>query len=928
MGIADFFRPKYRHSDVKVRLEAVRALTSEDSDILANIARTDREATVRRVAIEKLDEADVLAAIAKEESDRALRDLAGTRAAALWVSRACQDGDDAEAALDGLLDLGDQRALADVAARAARPAVRSAALARIDDPRALAELAKHTQHPALRTHALERITDPDVLAAIALDTTNKELGIAAVDRFEEEDLLEKVAQKAKHKGVRQRARRKLDELADDRRAAAPQVSDAVRRRRAEQAQLLRELETFHDVHEWEKSMAAVSRIEAEWARLAGADEPAVEERFQKAVARYHSRRNAAIELAEAHRHELEEKRRASGEHTVAPAPAVKSEPARPEPAKPEPARPDRTETPTADLTAQRKEADERAKAIAASLDALLGEMQTMLESKDGRAIDRLLGQAAKAFEQVTRVFGDQRRALEERYREARSGLVIRVQELREAEDWQRWANVPRAEALIKEALAMLEAEEPPELPRLKDLQARWKSVGAIPRNKSQELWEKFKATCDQVFEKIRAGRAVAAEKAAAAAAVKEQLIAQAEALAESTDWDATAEAFKELQRRWKESGNVPRKQGDALWKRFRAACDRFFERRKPHLEAHLEEQQRNLEEKTALCVRAEAVVAAAPPEAGWGAAIAEIRDLQRRWKDIGHVPRKDADAIYRRFRAACDGLFAKRDAARDAEADVRRAELDAVRAGLAEIPGAADAPARVIALRTTLKELAGRDVRPDPELVAEIDKVVQAVVAENPAGFAGTELDVEAMRARRDKLVGKAEELLPKQSPTVEANLPPEQIVARLKDAIASRALGDFRGAGRDPFEAVDELRTAWAEIGPVVGEAAEQLAVRFAEVCEQVIAAAKAEGRRDEREPPREERPRRERRERRERRPNAEESAPAAAAAPAAEAAPAPAAAPAAAPAPAAAVEPAPPPAAEPAGADPAQADVDAGWD
>src|SRR5262245_15837130 len=116
MGIADFFRPKYRHSDVKVRLEAVRALTSDDSDILTTVAKTDREAAVRRVAIEKIDAADVLAEIAEAEADRALRDLAGARAAQMWVTLACgADAAVGDPALDGLLRLDDQRALGDVA---------------------------------------------------------------------------------------------------------------------------------------------------------------------------------------------------------------------------------------------------------------------------------------------------------------------------------------------------------------------------------------------------------------------------------------------------------------------------------------------------------------------------------------------------------------------------------------------------------------------------------------------------------------------------------------------------------------------------------------------------------------------------------------------------------------------------------------------
>src|SRR6185312_9020902 len=96
------------------------------------------------------------------------------------------------------------------------------------------------------------------------------------------------------------------------------------------------------------------------------------------------------------------------------------------------------------------------------------------------------------------------------------------------------------------------------------------------------------------------------------------------------------------------------------------------------------------------------IAAGAPGELGWGKAIGAIKDLQREWKDVGFVPRRDADAVYKAFRAACDALFAKRDAARDSEANAHRAELDAVRAELAAIEaaptGEADRVARAIAV--------------------------------------------------------------------------------------------------------------------------------------------------------------------------------------------------------------------------------------
>src|SRR5580700_7280071 len=112
MGIADLFRPKYRHSNVSVRAEAVRALTADDATILTQVARTDRDAGIRRLAIERIDEAEVLAELAAGDSERSLRDYAQERAAKLWSSVACADDVDAAGnALTGIVKLGDQHAL-------------------------------------------------------------------------------------------------------------------------------------------------------------------------------------------------------------------------------------------------------------------------------------------------------------------------------------------------------------------------------------------------------------------------------------------------------------------------------------------------------------------------------------------------------------------------------------------------------------------------------------------------------------------------------------------------------------------------------------------------------------------------------------------------------------------------------------------------
>src|SRR5689334_6036462 len=288
MGIADLFRPKHRHSDVRVRSEAVRALTADDAALLVQIARTDRDIGVRRLAIERIATADVLAEIAAAEPERSLRDLAGERAAQLWLANACSDdADQAGTALAGMIKLGDQRALVDVVVRAAIANIRKRAFGELRDPRALSELAKSEAPQDLRTAAVARIDDGDVLRALAIDTTQKEVGLAAVDKLDDVDRLEHVAQKAKNKAVRQRARKIVSEIDEAERAKKPGVSDDVKRRRAEKAQLVREVDAVADSFDFAKAAEVVKAAEAAWAKLGGDDG---DDRFTRTVERFWRRK--------------------------------------------------------------------------------------------------------------------------------------------------------------------------------------------------------------------------------------------------------------------------------------------------------------------------------------------------------------------------------------------------------------------------------------------------------------------------------------------------------------------------------------------------------------------------------------------------------------------------------------------------------------
>jgi hypothetical protein len=336
MGIADLFRPKYRHSDVRVRTEAVKALTTDDAAILVQVARTDSDIGVRRLALGKIEEASVLAELAAAETERSLRDFAGARAAELWTSHACSDDDDeANDGLAGILKLGDQHALVEVAVNAALPAVRKRAFGELRDPRALAELAKGDAPQDIRLAAVSRIDDGDVLRAIAIDTTLKEVGLAAVDKLDDVDRLENIAQKAKNKAVRQRARKIVSEIQEAERAKAkPVVPDEVKRRRAEKAQLIREVEALADTFDFDKASPQIQAAEEAWQKIGEADEG--DERFKKATERFWKRKEiheqqarSADELRVVEREAQREKERAAAEKERAAAeePAATAEPA-------------------------------------------------------------------------------------------------------------------------------------------------------------------------------------------------------------------------------------------------------------------------------------------------------------------------------------------------------------------------------------------------------------------------------------------------------------------------------------------------------------------------------------------------------------------------------------------------------------------------
>src|SRR5262249_37205512 len=183
----------------------------------------------------------------------------------------------------------------------------------------------------------------------------------------------------------------------------------------------------------------------------------------------------------------------------------------------------------------------------------------------------------------------------------------------------------------------------------------WREVADVPRAQADLLWRRFKTAHDAVWPRCEAHFAAEAQARAENLARKTALCEQAESMADSTSWIQTADAIKGLQAEWKTIGPVSRGREKAVWDRFRAACDRFFTRRRDDLIARKTIWTENFAKKEALCVRAEELA----QSTDWENAAAEIRRLQATWKTIGPVKKSRSEAVWQRFPGASDQFFAR-----------------------------------------------------------------------------------------------------------------------------------------------------------------------------------------------------------------------------------------------------------------------------
>ena len=183
-------------------------------------------------------------------------------------------------------------------------------------------------------------------------------------------------------------------------------------------------------------------------------------------------------------------------------------------------------------------------------------------------------------------------------------------------------------------------------------QAEWKNIGFTPRKVNNEIFDRFRVACDRFFQAKTAYFKDMRETFAANLAAKNALIEKAEALKDSTDWGATTNKLVELQKEWKTIGPVAHKVSDSVWKRFNDACNAFFDRKNEANKGQREEEEANMKLKNEVIAGLEKLVAEPVDNQ-----LQAVRDLQARWGEIGHVPFRKKEKMYRRYRDLCDKIY-------------------------------------------------------------------------------------------------------------------------------------------------------------------------------------------------------------------------------------------------------------------------------
>lgn len=244
------------------------------------------------------------------------------------------------------------------------------------------------------------------------------------------------------------------------------------------------------------------------------------------------------------------------------------------------------------------------------------------------------------------------------YKQSRASYLQNLEKVKEE-------NLQKKLQIIEELKELVEKAEDVNstFPAFRELQNRWKEISLVPQSRARDLWESYQHCVERFYDYIKINNEFRDLDFKKNLELKTELCEKAEALGQEPN---VVNAFKELQKlheEWKELGPVAKEYRESIWERFKNATSVVNKRHQSFFENLKQDQKQNLIKKTALCEQAESIAASHCEDSnGWNKLSKQMEDLQTEWKKIGFAAKKDNQKIYDRFRAACDKFYnAKRE---------------------------------------------------------------------------------------------------------------------------------------------------------------------------------------------------------------------------------------------------------------------------
>ncbi len=284
--------------------------------------------------------------------------------------------------------------------------------------------------------------------------------------------------------------------------------------------------------------------------------------------------------------------------------------------------------------------------------------ENLAEQEDVVGAFRTLQKLHEQWKELGPVSKEFRESVWERFRAATAVINKKHQAFFESQKGNQKENLEAKTALCEkvEAIAQTEIKDSTDWNALtkdiENIQKEWKKIGFASKKDNQKVYDRFRAACDEFFAKKREFYSDFKNQMQDNLTKKLELCEKAEALKDNDDWKKTSEAFIELQKQWKEIGPVSRKKSEQVWKRFRAACDAFFDNRDKHFGSMNSEQTENLRKKRELIDEIRAFEVEGKEEAREA-----LHEFQERWNAIGFVPFKEKARIQEAFRKAVSEKF-------------------------------------------------------------------------------------------------------------------------------------------------------------------------------------------------------------------------------------------------------------------------------